>query len=153
MYGETVNDENDSYRMKVPIKINQPEMGILLDECGCNLSQEGDNNYGGELYVSGLNDKVYVLVSTRHHHFTVIGVTLMDRSPLICVVIVSGKSHDLLVELGIDVSKLSDLNINLDQHSKDGVTDETLLLLKEHCGENKLFPGLPSCMFKGIEVP
>ena len=74
-----------------------------LDECGCNLTQEGDNNVGGELYLTGINEKAYHCVSTCHSHFTVIPVTLLNGHLLMCIVIVSGKRHDTLVELGVDV--------------------------------------------------
>ena len=153
MNGEIVRNELDGYGMKVPINITIPDMGLLLDECGCNLSQEGDRNYGGEMYVTGINEKAYHSISTKHNHFTFIGVTLMDGSPLMCVVIYTGKYHDVLLELGIDLTRLNELNIELDDHIEGGVSDEALQLLKGHCGEGKLFPGMPSCTFKGVQVP
>ena len=151
--GDIVSDEKDGFGFNVPIKITRPDMGLLLDECGCNLSQEYDNNYGRELYVTGKNDKAYHSISTKYNHFTVIRVTLLDGNPLMCVVIVTGKTHDVLVEMGIDMDVLSDLDIQLGDSVDGRVSDEVLQLLKENCGDGKLFPGLPSCVFKGVRIP
>lgn len=46
--GEVVEDESDSAGFKTPIKITCPDMCILFDEVGCNLSQENDGSVGGE---------------------------------------------------------------------------------------------------------
>lgn len=151
--GDIVRDENNGFGFNVPIKITRPDMGLLLDECGCNLSQEYDNNYGRELYVTGKNDKAYHSISTKYHHFTVIGVTLLDGNPLMCVVIVTGKTHDVLVELGVDMDALARTDISFENTVDGRVSDELLRLLKENCGEGELFPGLPSCIFKGVRIP
>ena len=153
MNGNIVSDENQGYGFNVQIKITRPEMGLLLDECGCNLSQEYDNNYGNELYLTGKNDKAYQSISTKYNHFTFIGITLMNGQPLMCVVIVTGKSMDPLVEMGVDLSLLPHLDISLGDVTDEGVSDEIMELLKNHCGEGKLFPGLPSCEYKGVRVP
>ena len=151
--GEVVEDEMKAMGYKVDIKIDRPDLGLMMDECGCNLSQEGDKNIGGELFLTGVNDKAYTSKSIKHSHFTIIGVTQLDGNPIMCVVIVTGKSRDPLIELGVDLSQLVDLDINITSND-NGIVDESVLeLLKEHCGPGKLFPGLPSCHYKGIEIP
>ena len=57
--GETVENEMDAMGYKCTIDITHPHMCIVMDECGCNLSQEVDNNNGGELYLTGVKDKAY----------------------------------------------------------------------------------------------
>lgn len=77
----------------------------MLEECGCNLSQEGDGRIGIEKFLAGTKSLAYSTVSTKHFHFTHIGVTKFDGEALMCVVIISGKRHDNLVQLGIDTTK------------------------------------------------
>ena len=71
--GEVVQEEKDSFGFKAPIEIIRPDMCIVLDECGCNLSQEGDGNVGRERFLTSINNKAYRSVSTKHQHFTHIG--------------------------------------------------------------------------------
>lgn len=40
--GKIVEDEKEGYRYKVPIKITRPDLCLVLDKCGCDISQEGD---------------------------------------------------------------------------------------------------------------
>ena len=148
--GRTVDDEMDAFGYKVTIDIHCPDMGIVLDECGCNISREGDGNDGGESFLAGKKDKAYKSTTSKHCHFTVIGVTQLDGNPLMCVVIVSGKNHDILVELGVDLAELSKHNIG---NKTKASLDDNIDLLREHCRDGKLFPGLPSCDYKGIKVP
>ena len=46
------------------VSIVRPNIGILLDECGCNFFQEEYNNFSGEPCISSVSDKVYHLVSS-----------------------------------------------------------------------------------------
>ena len=146
--GKIVDNENDSYGCKVNINIHRPDMGIVLDEVGCNLSQENDNANGGQLFVCGTNEQPYQTVATKSNHFTCLGLTRLDGEPLMCVIIIQGKRRDVLVEMGIDwnlLHQIADID-NLDD-------DELIDFLATHHGQNKLFPGGPVCNFKGKEVP
>ena len=68
-----------------------------------------------------------------------------------CVVIISGKRHDYLVELGVDTRKLGSLTVLND---KDKMSlEDNLKLLEENIGEGKLFPKVPMCKYKGVDVP
>ena len=51
--GNIVNEESESYGIKVKMEINRPDMCVVMDEVGCNLSQTNDNAKGGQLYVCG----------------------------------------------------------------------------------------------------
>ena len=69
------------------------------------------------------------------------GLTRLDGEALMCVVIIAGKRRDMLVETGIDWMELSDSN--------DG---EEAVFFEANYGPGKLFPGAPSCYYKGVEV-
>ena len=89
--GTIVKDEFEGFQYKVTIDVNWPYLGIVLDKCGCNISQEGDGNVGGELFLAGVKDKALKSTPTKHYHFTVIGITQLDGNPFMCMVIVSEK--------------------------------------------------------------
>ena len=146
--GEIVSNEKHSFGLKVNVNITCPEMCIVLDKVGFNLSQEKDNNQGGQLFVCGCDDEPYQAISTKNNHFTCLGLTRLDGEALMCVVIITGKKRNMLVESGIDWTKLSEIN---DEYNiKDG---EEVEFFEANYGEGKLFPGAPSCFYKGVEVP
>ena len=76
--GNIVENEEDSQGCKVEVSIDCPDCAIVMDEVGCNLSQDCDNRVGGELYLTGRQDEAYKSISTRHQHFTVLGLTALD---------------------------------------------------------------------------
>ena len=138
----------DGYGCKVKISIDHPEMGIVMDEVGCNLSQEMDHVVGGgQRFLTGVKDEAAESVSTRSHHFTCLGLTRLDGVPLMCVVIIAGKLHDIAVECGIDWRKLANYDIQDDVHKSNSE------FVRENYGNNGLLPGAPSCTYKGKEVP
>lgn len=145
--GNTVEDEMQGFGCKVEIEITRPDMAIVMDEVGCNLSQEMDHGVGGQRYLTGVNEEAVESVSTRSHHFTCLGLTRLDGEPLMCVVIIAGKTHDIAVELGIDWLKLNDF----DMDGNDMKTNTQFV--KDNMGMDKLLPGAPTCMFKGKQVP
>ena len=145
--GEEVDNEEDALGCKVSIKIDRPDMMIMFDEVGCNLSQEGDNANGGESYLCGVNDQAYQSSATKHNHFTVLGVTSADGNPIMCVVIIKGKKRDVLVESGVDWSLLDTIDDTYIDESSNSA------FFEENFGDSKVFPGGPSCTFKGKEVP
>ena len=63
------------------------------------------------------------------------------------MVIIAGSKHDLVVECGIDWMKLN--NVNMDDYESQTNAE----FVKEHYGKGNLFPGAPSCSFKGKTVP
>lgn len=126
--GEVVEDEMMAMGYKVDIKIDVPDLGLMMDECGCNLSQEGDKNIGGELFLTGVHGKAYTSKSIKYSHFTIIGVTQLNGNPLVCVVIVTDKHRDPLIELGIDITQLAHLDINLNTNA-GGSVDQSVLNL------------------------
>ena len=150
-----MDDEKQAYGfIKVPIEITHPDMWIVLDKCRCNLSQEEDGLVGGKKYLADISQKAYSSIATKHNHFTHIGVTTLDGNGLMCVCIISGKNWNMLVKWGVDMSKLDGIDIDLDTIIDKGAADEMLLeLLHDRCEDGKLFPGLPSCTYKGTKIP
>ena len=74
----------------------------MTDEVGWNINQTGDGDVGTEKY---LCEKVQIpqeKVSKNNEHFTLIGLTLLTSAPLLCVMILTGKRHNVIVELGVD---------------------------------------------------
>ena len=91
--GQEVQDELDGFGCNVTIKFERPDMGLVLDECGCNFSQESDSgNRSNQLLVTGVNDNAYDTISTKHNHFSVLGITRLDGVVLMCVIIIMEKS-------------------------------------------------------------
>ena len=145
--GEVVTDEMKGYGCKVDMILERPDMGIVMDEVGCNLSQEMDNLVGGQRYLTSVEGEAAETSATRNHHFTCLGLTRLDGEPLMCVVIIAGKNHDLMVECGIDWTKLNDI----DMESNSQKTNSQFV--RDNYGENRLLPGAPNCQFKGKTVP
>ena len=146
--GERVLREEDSFGCKVSIDIKRPDMCIVMDEVGCNLSQENDNANGGQKFMCGKDEEPYQTISTKHQHFTCLGLTRLDGEALMCVVIISGKRQDALVESGIEWNELNNIE-NIDSMED---LDELQFFISNF-GKNNLFPGGPTCNYKGIEVP
>ena len=143
-----VNEEKDSFGCKVSIDIQRPGMCIVMDEVGCNLSQENDKSVGGQKYVCGKNDQPYQSVATKSNHFTCLGLTRLDGEALMCVVIIQGKRRDILVEVGIEWDLIKDIN------EVDNMTDEQFVsFFESNHGQDKPFPGGPSYNYKGTEIP
>ena len=146
--GKEVFNEDESFGCKVSIDIHRPDMCIVMDEVGCNLSQENDNVNGGQKYMCGNRQEPYQVISTKHHHFTCLGLTRLDGVALLCVVIISGKKTDALVESGVEWDQLNDIE------DVDSIEDvDELQFFINNFGKDNLFPGGPTCRYKGVEVP
>jgi hypothetical protein len=74
--------------------------------------------------------------------FTGLGLTLLSGDPLMCVVIVDGKTGDLLIRIGDDV-ECDTFNPNLEP--KEDHYDHLL----NNIGSGHQYPGGPSCSYEG----
>ena len=146
--GDEVQNEDESNGCKATIHLHRPDMCIVLDEVGCNLSQENDHCKGGQLFVCGANEVPYQSIATKHCHFTCLGLTRLDGHAIMCVVIIQGKRRDPLTESGINWKKLCEgVSIDLNDNM-----DDTGYFITNY-GPGKLFPGGPICNYKGKDVP
>jgi hypothetical protein len=145
-YGNEVSedDKENAFGCKVRTELTRPDMCIVMDETGCNLSQKSDGNIGGKKFIVGKSNEVKIPTSTSDKHFTVIGLTLLTGAPLMCVIIIDAKRYNLLVELGVDVMCEEQLNLNENTAMSD--------FMKE-VKRKKILPGGPSCDYKGKQVP
>ena len=145
--GVEVENEADVFGCKTSIHIDHPDMGIMFDEVGSNLSQEGDHANGGEKYVCGVDDEAYCASATKNTHFTTMGITSLHSQPLMCIILIAGKKRDVLVESGVVWQKLTTIN------EKDVDELDDYDFFKKYYGGDEVLPGGPVCMFKGKEVP
>ena len=143
--GNEVNEEN-AFGCKVKVKFTRPDMAICCDEVGCNISQTGDGPEGGTKFVCHVDDHPQKSSTKRDSHFTCLGLTRFDGHPLMCVILLTGKKRNLMVETGIETS--SDIPI-----VGDIETDGEYEFFRNNFGEGKLFPGGPKCVYKGKDVP
>ena len=66
------------------------------DEVGGNISMRGDSHVGGRLFLSTPDSVAYDRVSVSEKRFTLIGLTALDGTPVMCILIIlQGKQKDL----------------------------------------------------------
>ena len=104
--GDIVEEESEAYGLKVTIDLHRPDMCIVMDEVGCNLTQEKDGAKGGQRFLCGADQEAYQSSATKNCHFTVLGLTTLAGEGLMCVVIIQGKKRDIVCETGIDWERL-----------------------------------------------
>ena len=123
--GKIVNDESETYGAKVTIDLHRPDMCVVLDEVGCNLSQEKDGAKGGHWFLCGPDQEPYQSSATKNSHFTVLGLTMLAGEGMVCVIIIQGKKRDIMCDTGIDWERLCKEDcVNFDIH--DGEEDQIL---------------------------
>ena len=133
--------EQSAYGCMVTHRLTHPEMCLVGDEVGGNLSQAGDGHAGGRLCCTARGAAAYQQVSTSEKKFTMIGLTCLDGRPIMCVLILQGKKKCLSVETGIDITV-----------EPEGDTKEKNFFFN-NCGTGKYFPGPPKCEVNGVTVP
>jgi len=107
---------------------------------GDNTSQKGDGEIGGEKFVCPTGTIPKEKAFTKVKHWTLLGVTACDGSPVMWVVIFAGKQKISLYETGMDPFA----NIKNTPTEKD--------FFDNNSGPGKLYPGGPKCTYKGKEV-
>ena len=149
--GNEVADETKAKGMKIQVKLNFPSLVIMCDEVGSSTDMEGDGAVGKERFICAIGDEPRQLTARRDKHFTVLGLTLASGEPLMCVVLIQGKRHDVAVEAGILDEKLNSFvgDIEIDRPfdilmKNFGIDDD---------GNEKVLPGGPTCKYKGVDVP
>ena len=144
--GCIVDSEEQAFGCKVDMIFSRPDLAFMMDEVGCNTSQEKDGRNGGEKYVCGVDEQPYVCSSTKSNHFTCLGLTSFDGEPVMCIVIIAGKTYDLAVEIGIDWKQLNKIM------REKGKNESDIQFFEQNYGDGKAFPGGPRCQYKGKEV-
>ena len=139
--GAKVSDEKLSYGRKITHQLRYPKMCLVFDETGCNTSQEKDGRRGNEKFLCARGSTPEKRIATKSNHFTVIGITLLDGTPVMCVVIFAAtilRGHEAT---------------GYDQFAEHvGHADDADFIAK-NSGKGKLFPGGPTCTVDRKEFP
>ena len=101
-----LNEPSSHYQglLKTPFHLTHPEMCLVLDEVGSNFSQWGDGHIGGQKYVcEEIGTVPQNTVSHNDRHFTVLGFTALDGSPVLCMVFIAGAQQKYEVNTGLDI--------------------------------------------------
>ena len=129
-------------KLKTAHELIHPEMCLVVDEVGSNISQRGDGHIAGKKYCC---EKGYGVPqnksSINDRHFTLLGFTALTGEPVLCVVIIAGVIEAYEVETGIDI----DAPVTGDVMDHD--------YFEKNTGEGKLFPKGPECEFNGKRIP
>ena len=138
--GNEVLKEN-SFGCMVTHDLLFPEMCLVMDEVGGNTSQKGDGHKGGQLMICAKDMVPQQKASTNDKHFTLLGLTALTGDPVMCVLIIEGKKMNALQECGMDIfaEKIGEMS------------DE--IFFENNQGQGKRFPGGPTCVFQGKDIP
>ena len=135
-------DEKDALGCMVTHKLCHPDRCFVGDEVGGNLSMKGDGHAAGRKLLTATESVPYSRASHVEKRFTMIGLTALDGSPVLCVLIIQGVQKDLAIETGIDIS------VNPEGNPEEGDT-----YFFKNTGVGKYFPGPPVCEFRGKTIP
>jgi hypothetical protein len=133
--------------MKVQAQLNCPVMCVVMDEVGCNVNMTKDGHVNGTHFIVDKKYETKQKASKKEKHFMCLELTLLSGQPLMCVVIVDGKTDGLLVRMGVDVECQS--------YKTD--TGETIEDKHEHLLDNMgpgcQYLGGPTCSYEGKTIP
>ena len=85
--------------------LDHPDLCIVVDEVGSNLSQKGDGHVGGQKFVCDKGYVPQIKVQHTERHFTFLGFTALSSEPVLCLIIISGMREHLNIETRIDPTK------------------------------------------------
>lgn len=137
--GNRVNSEEEAIGHKCSMKLDHPDWLLFGDEVGTDTAQDSDGHIGGQTYLSFAGKRIELNSSKATNRFTVMGLTAATGDPVMCIVIMSGHELGVADSLGFD-------------HQARYPYDSTKSL-EENRGKDKALPGLPSCFFRGKEIP
>ena len=145
--GDLVDDVEQAYGCKVTVSLNLPQFCIVMDEVGGDINMINDGHSGGTKYLSRKGDTPNINSTKKKKKFTVLGLTTLDGQPVMCVLIMEGKDHNVFVELGIDP-----FHPLYDQYQGD-IASSNFSIFEDNYGPGNLFPGGPVCNFEGKTIP
>jgi hypothetical protein len=139
--GNACDEEQAFGSRKATHTLTRPDMVLFVDEVGCNTSQVGDGHVGGQKKIVPRGTVPKESATTNDNHFTLLGFTAATGEPVMCAIIMEGKSINSDAVTGIDVFAQKVGN----ETDPDFVQNNT--------GPGKLYPLGPTCEFKGKQVP
>jgi len=121
--------------------LTRPDFVFFVDGVGSNLNQEGDGAVGGKSKIMGRGSVPREKARTNDTHFTLLEFTPATGEPIMCAVIVEGKSMKPEVVSGLDVfaTRLGD------------ESDPDFLVKSTSPGI--IYTYGPSCLSQGKDVP
>ena len=141
MEGNATDEENAFGKKKATHTLTRPDMVIFVDEVGCNTSQEGDGHVGGQKKIVPRGTVPKESATTNDNHFTLLGFTAATGEPVMCAIIMAGKS--------INSDAVTGVNVFAQKVGDEADPD----FVKNNTGPGKLYPLGPTCEFKGKQVP
>ena len=139
--GTICQNEELAFGCKVTHNILRSDMILVMDEVGSDTSQKGDGAIGGEKFVCEKGTTPKENCSTKSKHWTLIGLTALDGTPVMCIIIFKGEQESTIHATGMDL--FVEVEGNESEHD----------FFAKNSGPGKLYPGGPQCMFKGKMVP
>ena len=133
--------ESSAFGCKVTHTLTHPEMCFVMDEVGGNISQKGDGHEGGKLLVCEKGVDPQKTINTKDAHWTLLGLTSLNGDAVMCIIIFAGVRESAVVETGMDIFAQQEGDVS----DKD--------YFKQNTGVGKLYPGGPTCVFQGTEIP
>ena len=100
--GKVLDSETGSFGCKVTHNIMQLDLIMCLEKVGANTSQKGDGAVGGEKYMPEKGITTKEKFCTKCKHWTLLGLTNLDGTPVMCIVILAGKEVVPLYAAGIN---------------------------------------------------
>ena len=111
---DTTTNIKEAFGLPCTHKIIHPDMCLVVDEVGSNLSQKGDGHVGGRKVMCEKHCTPQEQVQHKEKHFTLLGFTALSGEPVLCLIIIAGVREELSVETGIDPIAITtgDVTIN-----------------------------------------
>ena len=87
-----LNEDSHEYQGDLISKyhLQHPEMCLVVDKVGSNISQRGDRHVRGTKYCCEIGSIPQNKVSHNDWHFTCFRLTALSGEPVLCVVIIAG---------------------------------------------------------------
>ena len=89
-------EEKDTFECKCNHKITHPEMCIIFVETG--VSQKGDGHISGKIILCECGTKTKNKTSSEDKHFTLCGLLLLNRTPLVCILFMTTVNPKIYVD-------------------------------------------------------
>ena len=130
--GDVVANEEGALGMKTKYILKHPNKLIFVDEVGSNTSQAKDGQKGGEKVLCiGTAARPQQRSAMKDAHFTVLGFTAAEGTPVMCAIIFAAKE--------LELSWVQGLNPFVEWHGNE---DDFNL----NTGKGKRYPQGPVCV-------
>ena len=113
---------------------------MVVDQVGSKLSQKGDGHIGGRKVMCEKNTTPQEQVQHKEKHFTLLGFTALSEESVLCLIIIAGVRDEFCAETGIDPTATA---------IGDATNED---FFNKNFGPGKLYPGGPTCNFKGQRI-